>query len=260
MTATRIKCVRTLAKRGKGIPPDSTPHERREHEFYFHFPEYLPRFLLPVRRGPCRRVEFNEVSMGDLTVHAEARRARRKPGTATVTADPGRGKRGWNKKTGPGGRRKSLKRLDTDMEIKVNSKENPRIFQAIPRIFQGFSHEIEGFPKMRRTAPAKPGVKGGAVIASAAKRSRRTSGALRSPGSPRRGRGPSRLAMTDRDGPATRASPALNPPSPAAEGMLKSAVLSLVFRSASRPRRSAIFASSPLKSRRDLRYALLGPA
>ena len=69
----------------------------------------------------------------------------------------------------------------------------------------------------------------------------------------------SRLAMTDRDGPNPCES-ALNPPSPAAEGMLKSAVLSLVFRSASRPRRSAIFASSPLKSRRDLRYALLGPA
>jgi hypothetical protein len=92
--------------------------------------------------------EFNEVSMGDMTVHAEARRARRKPRAATATAaDPGRRNLGWNKKNGPRGRRKPLKRLDSDKEIKVNSKENPRIFQAIPRIFLGFSIQIKGFPK-----------------------------------------------------------------------------------------------------------------
>ena len=59
-----------------------------------------------------------------------------------------------------------MKRLDSDMEIKVNSKENPRLFQAIPRIFQGFSEQIKGFPKDAKPyATAKPGVKGGAVIA-----------------------------------------------------------------------------------------------
>jgi hypothetical protein len=59
-----------------------------------------------------------------------------------------------------------LKRLDSDKEIKVNSKENPRIFQAIPTIFQGFSRQIKGFPKEAKPyATAKPGVKGGAVIA-----------------------------------------------------------------------------------------------
>jgi hypothetical protein len=40
--------------------------------------------------------------------------------------------------------------------------------------------------KKKMAVTAKPGVKGGAVIASGAKRSRGTSGALRSPGSPRR--------------------------------------------------------------------------
>jgi hypothetical protein len=46
------------------------------------------------------------------------------------------------------------------MEIKVNSKENPRIFKAIPRIFPGFSPQIKGFPKdAKPRATAKPGVK-----------------------------------------------------------------------------------------------------
>ena len=59
--------------------------------------------------------------------------------------------------------------------------------------------------------------------------------------------------MTDRDG-STSCEPSLTRPSPAPEGMLKSGLLSLVFRSASRRRHSAIFAWSPLKSDGDLRY------
>jgi len=40
-----------------------------------------------------------------------------------------------------------LERLDSDKEIKVNSKENPSVSQAIPTIFRGFSMQIKGFPK-----------------------------------------------------------------------------------------------------------------
>ncbi len=100
--------------------------------------------------------------MGDLTVHAEARPATRKPRTAMATAaHPRRRNPGGNKKNGPRGPRKSLKRLDSDMEIKVNSKENPSVFQAFPTIFQRFSKQIKGFPKNAKPyAAAKPGVKG----------------------------------------------------------------------------------------------------
>ena len=123
------------------------------------------------------------------------------------------------------------------MEIKVNSKENPSVFQAIPMIFQGFSTQrrkdaktqIQGFPK-----DAKP--------------DRRTPQA-RGPAARRTG-----TAMTDRDG-STSCEPSLTRPSPAPEGMLKSGLLSLAIRSVSRRRHSAIFAGSPLKSHGDLRYA-----
>ncbi len=69
------------------------------------------------------------------------------------------------------------------MEIKVNSKENPRLFKAIPRTFQGYSTQIKGFPKDAKAVPdcqarrqrsaviATPGSKPGE------KRSRGTSGA-----------------------------------------------------------------------------------
>ena len=76
-----------------------------------------------------------------------------------------------------------MKRLDSDMEIKVNSKENQSVFQAIPMIFEGFSEQIKGFPKDAKPyATANPGVKGDADIATpgskpGGKRSRGTSGA-----------------------------------------------------------------------------------
>src|SRR5271165_6106098 len=71
-----------------------------------------------------------------------ASRGRRRQGRE----EPERENRG-GRKYGPRGPRKPLKRLDSDKEIKVNSKENPRVCQTIPRNFQGFSREIEGFPR-----------------------------------------------------------------------------------------------------------------
>ena len=88
--------------------------------------------------------------MGDLTVHAPGRR-----GEAQADDRDGDGggseaaESGLEYKNGPRGRRKSLKRLDSDKEIKDNSKENPRIFQAIPSIIQGVSRQIKGFQRMR---------------------------------------------------------------------------------------------------------------
>ena len=57
-------------------------------------------------------------------------------------------------KNTPRGPRKSLKRLVPDKEIKVNSKENPRTFQTIPRIFQGNSKKSKDFQGMRRRRDA----------------------------------------------------------------------------------------------------------
>jgi hypothetical protein len=49
-----------------------------------------------------------------------------------------------------------LKRLDSDKEIKVNSKENPSVIQTYPRIFQAFSKESKDFQGMGRRAPRRP--------------------------------------------------------------------------------------------------------
>src|SRR5271165_117775 len=60
------------------------------------------------------------------------------------------GESGQKEKTAPGGRRKPLKRLVSDKEIKANSKDNPSIFQTFPRIFQAFSKKSMDFQGMRR--------------------------------------------------------------------------------------------------------------
>src|SRR5208282_5506679 len=118
--------------------------------------------LLPIRRGR-RSTDFHEAGMVDLTVAAQKRwlSSGRKPRTTARRAEPERGN-GGEQKNGPGGRRKPLKRLDPDKEIKVNSKENPTVFQAIPTIFQGFSKEIKGFPKSAKTR-ASPEVRSGGI-------------------------------------------------------------------------------------------------
>ena|SRR5271166_1394317 len=61
------------------------------------------------------------------------------------------GRIGGGTKYALGGLRKPLKRLVSEKEIKVNSKENPRTFQTIPRIFQGISKKIKGFPRNTKT-------------------------------------------------------------------------------------------------------------
>src|SRR5271165_3226638 len=63
------------------------------------------------------------------------------------------GESGQKEKTAPGGRRKPLKRLVSDKEIKANSKDNPSIFQTFPRIFQAFSKKSMDFQGMRRRMP-----------------------------------------------------------------------------------------------------------
>ena len=47
----------------------------------------------------------------------------------------------------PRGRRNPLKRLDSEKEIKVNSKKNPTIFQTIPMIL-GFPGKFQGIPRL----------------------------------------------------------------------------------------------------------------
>ncbi len=96
--------------------------------------------------------------MGSLTVHAEARRARRKPGDRDGDGGSRPGEIRAGIKNGPRGRRKPLKRLDSDKESKVNSKENRRILQAIPMIFRGFSRPIKGFPKDAKLYATAKGV------------------------------------------------------------------------------------------------------
>jgi len=136
-------------------------------------------------------------------------------------------------------------------------------------IFEGFSEQIKGFPKDAKPyATAKPGVK-------RAPSSRRDSAERREPyvlrdrhaAKARLKRRASldalwRLAMTERPLSSEASDRAgwvnrMRVRSPTPEGMLKSGLLSLVFRSASRRRHSAIFAWSPLKSHGDLRYALV---
>src|SRR5271165_4526488 len=75
-----------------------------------------------------------------------ASRGRRRQGRE----EPERENRG-GRKYGPRGPRKPLKRLDSDKEIKVNSKENPRVCQTIPRNFQGFSRKSKDFQDIRLT-------------------------------------------------------------------------------------------------------------
>ena len=57
---------------------------------------------------------------------------------------------GGERKNCPRGPRNPLKRLIPDMEIKVNSKENPSVFQTIPRIFQAFYKEIKGDQRLSK--------------------------------------------------------------------------------------------------------------
>ena len=64
------------------------------------------------------------------------------------------GEKGAERKNGPRGPRKPLKRLISDKEIKVNSKENPSVFQTFPRIFQAFSKESKDFQGMETRAAA----------------------------------------------------------------------------------------------------------
>jgi hypothetical protein len=103
--------------------------------------------------------EFNEAGMGELTVRARMAGGR-KPRTATATeVDPRRRNLGWNK-NGPRGSAQVPEKARFGHGNIVNSKQNPRIFKAIPRILQRIFPGIKGFTKDAKPYPtAKPGVK-----------------------------------------------------------------------------------------------------
>jgi hypothetical protein len=108
-------------------------------DFPFRFSKSMVCCLLSIRRDR-RSVKFHEAGMVYLTVAAQKAAAQR-GAQAEDNGVAGRvraGEWGGEQKNRPRGPRKSLKRLDSDKEIKVNSGENPRVFQAIPTMFQGF--------------------------------------------------------------------------------------------------------------------------